>query len=119
MASLQNIVALLKSWDLSEQAISILAKEPEIVTDLEKARAEPPFRADYIPDVIEVLFDDVVHIRMEYGRVVLERQCDANYKPPFVEYVLDGQSGFFAVGNEIVVDRMSQIAREFIAGRRA
>lgn len=111
---MRSIKSILKSWGLSESAISILSKEPEIVSDLESTRTLPPFAEDYEPELVEVLFDDVVHIRREYGKVVYELKCPVDYQPPFVEYVFDGSTGLFMVGAEIVVNRMSQMAELFV-----
>ncbi|MBD1847434.1 hypothetical protein H6F89_29350 [Cyanobacteria bacterium FACHB-63] len=104
----QEIQVLLRDWGLSERAISILIKEPEVVANLQEARSLSPFSPDYVPCVIEELFDDIPFRRWEQGKSspIYERPCSADYDPPFVEYSFDGQTALFHVQGEIVVNRM-------------
>lgn len=110
---------LLKSWGLSEYAISVLDKEPEIVADLAKARELEPFAPDYKPKVFEVLFDDIVYIRCEEGKQPFIADCSENYQPLFTEYALDEQCAFFLVNGEVVVNRaenMNLNINQFLKG---
>lgn len=102
--------SLLSSWGLSEHAITILDKEPEIVAELQQARSLPPLPADYQPSVIEERFDGINYRRWEEGHLVYERPCSAKYEPPFVEYCFDEQTALFHVNGEIVVNRIARMA---------
>lgn len=97
---------LLESWGLSEHAIAVLSKEPEVVTGLAKARNLEPFQEGYQPKVFEILFDDVVYIHWEKGKKPYIAQCPENYQPPFTEYTFDGQTAFFLVNGEVIVNRV-------------
>lgn len=100
---------LLESWGLSQHAISVLSKEPEIVADLAKARELEPFSANYKPKVFEVLFEDVVHIRWQEGKKPFIADCSENYQPLFTEYAFDEQCALFLVNGEVVVNRAENI----------
>lgn len=100
---------LLESWGLSQHAISVLSKEPEIVADLAKARELEPFSANYKPKVFEVLFEDVVHIRWQEGKPPFIADCSENYQPLFTEYAFDEQCALFLVNGEVVVNRAENI----------
>lgn len=109
--------SLLSNWGLSEHAITILDKEPEIVAQLQQARSLPPFPADYQPSVIEERFNDLTYRCWKFGHLVYERPCEANYEPPFVEYCFDEQTALFHVNGEIVVNRIEEMAAQaFLRG---
>lgn len=107
----QDIQALLQEWNLSEAAIAVLAKEPEIVTELIRARHLPLLPPGYVPTVVELLFDDIPYVRSEKGQLVYLRYCEPDYQPPFVEYRFDGEMAVFQVGGEYVVDRTEGMAQ--------
>lgn len=107
----QDIQALLQEWQLSEATILILAKEPEIVAELIRVRHLPLLPPGYVPTVVELLFDDVPHVRSEKGQLVYLRYCEPDYQPPFVEYRFDGETAVFQVGGEYVVNRVEGIAQ--------
>lgn len=103
--------SLLSDWGLSEDALCVLEKEPEIVAQLQQERSLPPFAADYQPSVIEERFDGIKYRRWEEGHLVYERPCAANYDPLFVEYCFDEQTALFHVNGEIVVNRIEALAQ--------
>lgn len=105
---------ILELWGLSEYAISVLSKEPEIVADLAIVRELEPFGVEYTPQVFEVLFDDVVYIRWEKGREPLTFECSENYQPPFTEYALDEQTALFLINGEVVVNRAEKMKLNII-----
>lgn len=100
--------SILRSWNLSESAIAILVKEPELVAYLQEVRSLPPFPPGYVPGVIEELFDDLPYRRWEFGETTpsYERPCPSDYEPPFVEYSFDDETALFCVGGEVVVNRV-------------
>lgn len=112
LLSPQETQSLLRSWNLSEAAIAVLIKEPELVAYLQEARSLPPFPPGYIPAVIEELFDDLPYRRWEWGKAspVYERPCPPDYEPPFVEYSFDDETALFQVRGEIIVNRVSAMA---------
>ena len=107
--SLEETRQLLESWGLSDHARAVLSKEPEIVADLSKARLLEPFPPDYKPEVFEVLFDDLVFIRWQLGKLVYIARCDENYQPPFTEYAFDEETALFLVNGEVVVNRVENM----------
>jgi hypothetical protein len=104
--STTSLIPILRSWNLSEQAISVLSKEPEIVAKLQQAKELPSFPVDYIPNVIEEKFDNINFRRWEYGVLTYERPFSTNYEPPFVEYSFDRQTALFFIDGEIIVNRI-------------
>ena len=107
--NLEETRQLLESWGLSDHARAVLSKEPEIVADLSKARLLEPFPPDYKPEVFEVLFDDLVFIRWQSGKLVYVARCDENYQPPFTEYAFDEETALFLVNGEVVVNRVEHM----------
>lgn len=97
-------------WGLSDNAVALLSREPEILVDLAESRQLPPLPPGYIPQVIEVLFDDIPYIRVEAGVVTYLRKCRPDYEPPFVEYRFDDEIALFQIGDELVVNRVEGIA---------
>ena len=108
--STTSLIPILQSWQLSESAISVLSKEPEVVAKLQVAKELPSFPTDYIPNVIEEKFDNINFRRWEYGVLTYERLCPSNYEPPFVEYCFDEQTGLFFIDGEVIVDRLGLMA---------
>lgn len=108
--NLQDIQSLLQEWELSNETISVLAKEPEIVAELVRVRHLPLLPPGYVPTIVELLFDDVPYVRSEHGQLVYLRHCEPDYQPPFVEYRFDGETAIFQVGGEYVVNRVEGIA---------
>ena len=101
----------LAEWGLSPQTTAILSKEPDILSDLAQDRLLPPFPPGYIPDVVEVLFDDIPYIRCQQGVVTYLRDCRQDYHPAFVEYRFDDEIAVFHVEGEYVVNRIEGIAQ--------
>ncbi len=108
---MENLAQTLNSWGLSEPTVLTLSKEPEIVADLVQARQQHPLPPGYTPTDIEILFDDVVFIRLNGGQVIYTRLCNPDYQPPFVEWRFDGQCAFFQVGGDVVVNRLGYMAQ--------
>ena len=104
--STTSLIPILQSWQLSESAISVLSKEPEVVAKLQQAKELFSFPVDYIPNVIEEKFDNINFRRWEYGVLTYERHCSSSYEPPFVEYSFDRQTALFFIDGEIIVNRI-------------
>ena len=98
------------AWGLSPAAVAILSREPAILVDLAASRQLPPLPPGYVPQLIEVLFDDLPYIRVEAGTVTYLRACHPDYAPPFVEYRFDDEVALFQVGGEVVVNRIEGMA---------
>ena len=98
------------SWNLSQSAIELLKQEPEIASDLARERKRLPFPAGYRPALIEILFDDLVFVRSEYGQITFLHDCRRNYIPPFMEIRFDEQMAMFVIQGEMVVDRTQHMA---------
>lgn len=104
----------ISNWGLSEQAIAILQKEPEILEDLQKLRKLPPLKAGFQPKVFEIKFDDVTYIRHERGKLSYHHPCSKDFVPMFSEYKLDGETILFHVDGEVVIDRTANLNLEQI-----
>ena len=97
-------------WNLSRSAIEVLLREPEIAAGLAVERKKLPFPAGYQPEIIEILYSDLVYVRSERGQITYLRDCPANYIPPFMEIRFDNQLAMFVIQGEMVVDRTAQMA---------
>ncbi|MEM6427512.1 MAG: hypothetical protein AAF728_20490 [Cyanobacteria bacterium P01_D01_bin.128] len=100
-----------ETWGLSPQTVNVLAQSPEILPDLARSRTLPPLPPGYVPQVVEVLFDDVPFIRSEGGNAIFLRDCRAAYEPTLIEYRFDDETAVFQVGSEYVVNRIEGIAQ--------
>lgn len=98
------------TWGLSPKATSYLSQHPEQLLVLTEAKALPPLPPGYVPEVVEVLFDDVPYLRSGGGVLIFARDCLPDYQPSCVEYRLDDQLAFFQIGNEVVIDRLDGLA---------
>ena len=105
------------TWGLSSRATSYLSQHPEQLPALADAKALPPLPPGYVPEVIEVLFDDLPYLRSVGGVLIFSRDCLPDYQPSCVEYRLDDQLAFFQIGSEVVVDRMGGLT--LVQGRVA
>jgi hypothetical protein len=110
MLTTQATKAILLSWNLSERAIAILSREPEIVIDLQHSRSLPPLPPGYVPQQVEVLLDDMVALRYANGEKIYERQFSEDFEPQWIEWRFDNQSAVFAIGGEYVLNRTEGIA---------
>jgi hypothetical protein len=110
MLTTQATKAILLSWNLSERAIAILSREPEIVIDLQRSRSLPPLPPGYVPQQIEVLLDDVVALRYANGERIYERKFSEDFEPQWIEWRFDNQSAVFAIEGEYVLNRTEGIA---------
>ncbi|WP_156119915.1 hypothetical protein [Leptolyngbya sp. KIOST-1] len=107
----------LTTWDLSSDTATYLGQHPEQLSALAEAKALPPLPPGYVPEVIEVLFDDVPYLRSVGGALIFARDCLPDYQPGCVEYRLDDQLAFFQIGSEVVIDRLGGLA--LVQGRVA
>jgi hypothetical protein len=110
MLTTQATKAILLSWNLSERAIAILSKEPEIVIDLQRSRSLPPLPPGYVPQQVEVLLDDMVALRYVNGEKIYERQFSDHFEPQWIEWRFDDQNAVFAIEGEYVLNRTEGIA---------
>lgn len=109
-AAMSKALPDIHRWNLSRSAIEVLLQEPEIAATLAIERKKPPFPAGYQPEVIEILYDDMVYVRSERSRITYLRDCPKNYIPPFMEIRFDKQLAMFVIQGEMVVDRTQQMA---------
>ncbi|MGG6242694.1 hypothetical protein ACQ4N7_29145 [Nodosilinea sp. AN01ver1] len=107
----------LTTWHLSPKTAIYLEQHPEQLPALAEAKSLPPLPPGYVPQVIEVLFDDVPYLRSVGGVLIFSRDCLPDYQPGCVEYRFDDQLAFFQVGGEVVVDRLGGLA--LVQGRVA
>ena len=105
------------TWGLSSRATSYLSQHLEQLPALAEAKALPPLPPGYMPEVVEVLFDDLPYLRAVNGELIFSRDCLPDYQPGCVEYRLDDQLAFFQIGGEVVVDRLGGLA--LVQGRVA
>jgi hypothetical protein len=108
----------LQDWGLSPKAIARLLAVPELADEAVRERVNPPFPAGYTPTTIELLYDDMLFVRSEKGRVTYLRQCPENYNPPFFEMRFDDQMALFLVEGEVVINRAIEMVHlETVLGR--
>jgi hypothetical protein len=108
---------ILKSWGLSDEAIALLTYRPNLVRHLGRIRQETPFPVDYRPRCHELLYEDLVYVRISEGSSPYLRPCSGDYRPAFWEVALDGQTGLFMIGDEVVVDRTVNLDPQAIKAR--
>jgi hypothetical protein len=90
----------LKERQLSETAITFFHDRPEMLAHI--TREQTPFAAEYTPSLVEILFEDIVYIRYENGRITAAREREACF---------DGETALFVIGDgEIIVDRVQEMA---------
>ena len=73
------------TWGLSPRATSFLSQHPEQLPALAEAKALPPLPPGYVPEAVEVLFDDVPYLRSVGGVLIFSRDCLPDYQPSCVE----------------------------------
>jgi hypothetical protein len=100
-----EVLEILQSWNISNEAISSLSLRPNLVRHLEEVRSQPPFPIGYQPQCHELLYEDLVYVRIAVGSTPYLRSSLNDYRPAFWEVALDGQLGIFVMGNEVIVDR--------------
>jgi hypothetical protein len=107
---MSNVLESLQLSELSDRAIAVLNRETEVLTRLIAARSFAPLPPGYTPKVVEVLYDDLVFIRLEDGYLRYLRPCDQSYLPPFMEMRFDDEIALFMVGTETVINRLTAMA---------
>lgn len=108
---------ILQSWNISSEAIASLSLRPNLVRHLAEVRSLPAFPADYQPQCHELLYEDLVYIRIVSGATPYLRSCLSDYHPAFWEVDLDGQLGIFVMGNEVIVDRTVNLDPQVVKAR--
>ena len=87
-----------------------LRNEPEILKYLEDSLQRPEFEADYTPQRMDVLFDDVLFISHEIGKPPYVRPMPEGYEIPFTEIRFDNEIALFAIQGEVVINRVRKMA---------
>lgn len=86
-----------------------LAQHSLWFTELEKASQLPPFKQDYLPNVIEVIDQFGVLFGVAFG-VPYEEERPRNLESEFIAWYLDGELALFYTKDQILVDRLFQMA---------
>lgn len=96
-------------WGLSSLASAWLESRPEVINWLTQERAKPPFPAEYTPSSIALLYNDVLAIRSEAGRITYyARRIPANIMR--VEFYFDDELAASLIDGGMVVNRISEMA---------
>ncbi len=99
---------------ISTTAKQILQRESEIAASLIEAATLPPFLPSYRPAEVELLLDDLPYIRTIHGEPVYIRPCQEDLNPRFWELKLDGTTALFVIGNEVIINRIENLASSLI-----
>lgn len=98
------------SEKLSAEIVAALLEYPQIATDLLPVLDQPPFSSEYVPREVEVLFDDVTVIVWRDGQIQQQLPAiDKDYRPDLVEWVIDGETGYFSIWGMTVVNRIKAL----------
>jgi len=111
LAKLDQLFPLptISDWGLSPLASEWLESKPEVITWLTQERAKPPFPAEYTPSSIALLYNDVLAIRSEAGRITYYAQrISSNIIR--VEFYFDDELAVSMIGGSMIVNRISEMA---------
>jgi hypothetical protein len=108
------------SWGLSPEALVTLSANPGWIERLIEENRKPPLPPKYTPVVVEFWFDDILFVRWVHGQISYLRSCPKTYQPPLMEVYFDDQLALSLVVGEVVVNRVTAMARmDSLLGRLA
>lgn len=91
---------------LSKPVRDIFCTYPQWESQVKQAATLPPFKFDYIPDVVEVFDQHGLLAGIAWGEAY-ETQRNKKQSTEFVAWFLDGQLGLFYTKGEIIVNRLN------------
>ena len=106
----EQVLAQALSEKLPDETLAALLEHPEIAAELLPIFEQPPFADDYVPRAIAVLFDDVTVLEWQDGQMTY--QCPhvaADYQPELVEWLIDGETAYFSVQGQEVINRLPAV----------
>ncbi|MEO0409083.1 MAG: hypothetical protein AAF289_17205 [Cyanobacteria bacterium P01_A01_bin.135] len=93
---------------LLPETVTALMNHPDIAADLLPVLHQSPFPTDYVPREIEVLFDDVTAVLWQSGQIKQQfPDVAGDYHPEIVEWLIDGETGYFSIRGMEVVNRIN------------
>ena len=106
----EQVLAQALSEKLSAETLAALLEHPEIAAELLPVFEQPPFADDYVPRAIAVLLDDVTVLEWQDGQMTYEcSQIAADYQPELVEWLIDGETAYFSVQGQEVINRLPAV----------
>lgn len=95
---------------INQDTYKKLADFPTLSEDLAAVISKPPFPFDYQPDTIEVFFDEIPVYTWMNGETVLDIPISQDSVPDAVEIGIDGELGFVILGDQIILNRIKNLA---------
>lgn len=120
LGQLRPAILVPASWGLSSEALVALSENPGWIERLIEENRKPPLPSKYTPQVIEIWFDEILFVRWINGLIGYLRSCPKTYQPPLMEVYFDEQLTLALVHGEVVVNRVTAMARvDAVLGRLA
>ncbi|NET39179.1 MAG: hypothetical protein F6K19_45620 [Cyanothece sp. SIO1E1] len=95
---------------LAPEKLQMVMDYPEMATDLYLILQAPDFSSDYVPTILEVLFDDVTVLVWKNGQVTGQfPDMAADYQPETVEFMLDGETAHLSIRGMEIVNRIQSL----------
>lgn len=95
---------------INQDTYKKLANFPNLAEDLAAVISKPPFPFDYQPETIEVFFDEIPVYTWMNGETVLDVPVSQDTEPDAVEIGIDGELGFVIFGDQIILNRIKNLA---------
>lgn len=99
------IIAEIHKWNLPSEIANKIISDENFAEYLIAERAKYPFPAYYIPNEIEIRFDNIIYQKISRGEVTFAKDCNPNFNPIFIEWRFDDECAVFQTNDELVIDR--------------
>lgn len=87
-----------------------LASYPNLQENLTIDFYKEPLPANYTPETVEVMFDELPVYYWAAGREVLHLELPADTVPRVIEWVFDGELVYVTLNNQPILNRLENVA---------
>ncbi|WP_036486845.1 hypothetical protein [Myxosarcina sp. GI1] len=103
---------VIRNWQLAESTKKSIIANPPILEYLIEQKQKYPFPCNYLPNLIEIYFDEICVLKYQDERTIYLNQDSSIFSntPKFTEWKFDCECAIFQYGSELIVDRTKYIS---------
>lgn len=100
-----DLITKINNLNLPNDVTKFILKDQSFAEYLVEEKEKYPFPANYIPQEIEIRFNNILYLKMSDNQEIFSKECSNNMKPKFIEWRFDDECAYFQTSTEIIIDR--------------
>lgn len=105
MKDTTDLITKINNLNLPKDVAQLILKDKLFAEYLVEETEKYPFPANYIPQEIEIRFNNTLYLKMIDNQEIYSKKCPDNMKPKFIEWRFDNECAYFQTSTKIIIER--------------